>query len=1079
MNIRTLAIVVLLIISFNALSQSSLKYNGEQLSFERAVMLYEKGHYSPAQKLFADIVDMKGEEYSSYRDDAAYYHALCAINLFNKDAEYLIEHFINSHPESYNVNDAAFEMANYQFQKKRYKKALEWYEQVDRLNLSPEANNEYWFKLGYCHFARKDYDKASKSFYEIKDKPGFYNPMAEYFYSHIKYMNGQYQTALMGFQELEDNPLFANIVPYYIIQIYYLQDKYEDIISYAPPMLEKVSGERTAEISRIIGDAYYKTDNFDEAIVYLEKSYDIVQNASDFDMYQLGYAYYRTQNYNKAAELFQDVVSMDDTLSQNASYHLADCYVRLGNKKSAQMAFASASRMDYNPEISEDALFNFAKLSYELDFTPFNEAIKAFNKYIQKYPNSPRLDEAYEYLLQAFVSTKNYSGAIDVIEKIQNRTPKIDEAYQRITYLRGLELFINLKYGEAIKMFDKSLEYSQYNSETEAYCIYWKAEANYRQENYNKAIPLYTQFLESRGAVNTNEFATAHYNLGYAYFMQKKYNEAGSWFRKYEKQYQGTPDKIINDALNRIGDCYYINRDYAPATDYYKKSAVMGVFDSDYALYQMGLAYGGQKKPQEKVWSLTRLVNEHPKSEYLGYAYYEIGKTYSTMLQKPDSAIIYLHNFSQNYPNSPQVKTALADLGSIYYNKRQFDLALATYKSIISKYPNSNEASEANDMIKTIYVEMNDPDAYIDYANTEVPGMIVTTDEQDSMTYVAAKRLYMEKEYEEALASFEKYITKFPEGKYSLDANFYYAELLFYFEKPHDALSSYQYVADRPVDMYTEESTLKAAGILYEMENYSEAFKYYRQLEQIAQKKNNILIARLGIMRSTDNLKLYEELLDACDAVIETDKVGQEIIREANFKKAYAYYQLENWMPAHNLYLSLSTEVSSYQGAEAKYRQAEIMYKMGRDTIAEEIVYEFAGLNSPHAFWMAKSFMLLSDIFYDRDDYFQAKHTLQLVLDNYTNQTDGIIDEAREKLSVILDAEKAKQDADAFLKMSFEDENNDEYERLIGNDEDNLPENSEVQNDEELPADDNEVETPVGEDDLKNDTDNNENTDKE
>ncbi|MDY0160461.1 MAG: tetratricopeptide repeat protein [Bacteroidales bacterium] len=1036
MNIRTLAVVLLLIIiSLNALSQSSLKYNSTHLDYDRAVMLYEKGHYSPAQKIFAKIVGMQGEEYSSYRDDAEYYHALCAINLFNMDAEYLIEHFINSNPESYNSNDAAFELANYQFQKKKYRRALEWYEKVDRLSLSPEANNEYWFKLGYCHFARKDYDKASKAFYEIKDKQGFYNPLAEYFYSHIKYMNGQYQTALLGFQELEDNSLFANIVPYYIIQILYLQDKYEEIMSYAPPMLEKVSGERTAEISRIIGDAYYKTDNFDEAIVYLEKSYDIVKNTSDLDVYQLAYAYYRTQNYNRAAELFQDIGSIDDTLSQNASYHLADCYVRLGNKKSAQLAFASAARIDYNPEISEDALFNFAKLSFELDYTPFNEAIKAFNQYINKYPNSERLDEAYEYLLQAFVNTKNYKGAIDVIEKIQHRTPKIDEAYQRICYLRGLELFINLKYNEAVKMFDKSLSYAQYNSKIEAYCIYWKAEANYRQEDFNKAIKLYTEFLESRGAVNTSEFATAHYNLGYAYFMQKKYNEAGNWFRKYEKQYKGEPNKAVNDALNRIGDCYYINRDYAPATDYYKKSALMGIFDADYALYQMGLAYGGQKKPQEKVWSLTRLVDEHPKSEYIGYAYYEIGKTYSTMLQNPDSAVVYLQHFSQNYPNSPQVKIALADLGSIYYNKRQFDKALATYKSIIANYPNSEEASVANDMIKTIYVEMNDPDAYIDYANTEVPGMIVTPNEQDSITYVSAKKLYLEKDYENALKSFEKYVNKFPDGKYSLDANFYLAELLFYFERPEDALESYKFVADRPVDMYTEESTLKTAGILYEIENYNDALKYYRQLEQIAQKKNNKLIARIGIMRCTHNLGMYEELITACEVVIETDKVEQEVIREANFKKANAYYQLERWMPAYNLYLSLSTEVTSYQGAEAKYRQAEIMYKMGRDTLAEEIVYEFAGLNSPHAYWMAKAFMLLSDIFYDRDDYFQAKHTLQLVLDNYANETDGIKDEARDKLAVILDAEKAKQDADEFLKMSFDEEENDEYDKLIGDEE--------------------------------------------
>jgi TolA-binding protein len=1077
MNFKILASALFLFACTISFSQSSLKYHSTEYRFERATMLYKQEQYSAAQKMFAQIVAMPGVEYSSYRDDAAYYHALCAMELFNQDAEYLIEYFINTHPESYNVNDASFEMANYQFTKKRFKKALEWYEKVDRLSLSPESNNEYWFKSGYCLFARKDYDKASKAFYEIKDKPGFYSPMAEYFYSHIKYMNGQYQTALLGFKKLETNELFANIVPYYIIQIYYLQNKFEEIITYAPPMLDKVNGERTAEIARIIGEAYYRTDNFENAIPYLEQYRNAVNNTNDFDAYQLGYAYYRTKDYDKATKLLESVISMDDTLSQNASYHLADCYIRQGNKKSAKLAFASAAKMDYNPDISEDALFNYAKLCYEMDLSPFNEAIKAFNRYINEYPNSKRLDEAYEYLLQAFVNTKNYSGAIDVIEKINNRTHKIDEAYQRICYLRGLELFINLEYSQAIQSFNKSLEYKQYNQQIKADCIYWKAEANYRLNNYEKAISLYTEFIQSSGSINLSEFSTAHYNLGYAYFKQKKYTEAGNWFRKYEKQYNGEPNNMINDALNRIGDCYYINRDYEPATDYYKKSALMGIFDADYALYQMGLAYGGQKKPQEKVWSLTRLVKEHPSSDFIGYAYFEIGKTYNTMLHQPDSAITYLNFFTQNFPNATQVKTALADLGSIYYNKRKLDLALNAYKSIITRYPQSEEASVANDMIRTIYVEMNDPDAYVDYANNEVPGMVVSPDEQDSITYISAKRLYIAEDFEQALKSFEKYLTQYPEGKYSLDAHFYYAELLFFYERSQEALESYRHVADLPVDMYTEESTLKAAGILYDNEAWGDALHYYTQLESIAQKKSNKLIARIGIMRCTYNLEHYEDVILACDAVIATDKVSEELKREANYKKANANYYLKNWMPAFNLFGTLSTEVSSFQGAEAKYRQAEIMYNMGRDTLSENIIYEFAEMNSPHGFWLAKSFMLLSDIFYEREDLFQAKHTLQLVIDNYSNETDGIKEEARAKLSVILDAEKALQETDNFLKMSIDlggDE--DGYENLIDEDTDLESEETEITSPENLPES-NEINNTDNNNTIENDT--NDNSDKE
>ena len=33
--------------------------------------------------------------------------------------------------------------------------------------------------------------------------------------------------------------------------------------------------------------------------------------------------------------------------------------------------------MDFDQSIKEDALFNYAKVTYELSYTPFNEAIRA------------------------------------------------------------------------------------------------------------------------------------------------------------------------------------------------------------------------------------------------------------------------------------------------------------------------------------------------------------------------------------------------------------------------------------------------------------------------------------------------------------------------------------------------------------------------------------------------------------------------------------------------------------------------------------------------------------------------------
>lgn len=82
--------------------------------------------------------------------------------------------------------------------------------------------------------------------------------------------------------------------------------------------------------------------------------------------------------------------------------------------------------------------FQYAKITYELDYSPFNEAIKAFDRYITEYPNSEKNDVAYDYLVKVFMTTRNYKDALVSLEKIKVKSPAIKKAYQRVALNRGL-----------------------------------------------------------------------------------------------------------------------------------------------------------------------------------------------------------------------------------------------------------------------------------------------------------------------------------------------------------------------------------------------------------------------------------------------------------------------------------------------------------------------------------------------------------------------------------------------------------------------------------------------------------------
>jgi len=1053
LRIKSVGVLVFVFVSIVVSAQRTGKYNELEFTYQTAMELYEKGMYVPAQKKFSEVLLHDGKEHSSYKDDAAYYIALCSMHLFNYDAEYQLQSFIENHPESYNNNNAAFQMANYHFRNRKYKKAVQWYEKTQRMELSGDEQSEYFFKLGFSHFARKDFDRAAKAFYETKDAETIYGPMSLYFYSHIKYISRQYQTALNGFLILEKQSSFASIAPFYISQIYFMQEKYDELISYAPALLDSVSGARAAEISKLLGESYYRTGKYEESIPYLNTYMRNTASISDFDYYELGFAYYNIKDYENAANSFKKITNMKDTIGQNAAYHMGDCYLEMDELVKARRSFETASLYNFNPVIKEDALFNFAQLCFELSLSPFNEAITAFSQYIQEYPNSIRIDQAYDYLIAAFMSTENYAGAIKTIEKMPNRNPKIDEAYQRLAYYRGLEYFIELKYDNAIVMFDKSLDYQIYDKEIAALCHYWKAEGNMRLGKDEKAIAQFKEFVSATGSVSLEEYGKAHYNLGYAYFEKKQYAVANSWFRKFEMQPGFENTKLLNDALNRIGDCYYIDKEFGPASNYYKKAADIGKIESDYTLYQMALSFGGQKDYQKKIWSLRRLVNEHPESEYVGNAHFEIGRTYHTSLHNADSAKYYYDRLINNYPNSSMKKAAMSSLGSIYFNQKNLSKALEIYKSVMAEFPNTEEAAHANDMIREIYLAQGNPEEYIEYA-----GDNITENEQDSIMWTAARNLYGEKKYNEALISLSSYLGKFPNGRYYIEANYFKAELHYYFEEKDPALLCYRVVADASRGNYTEESTIKAASILFDKEEWEQAFAYYEKLYPIAENKSTKLLSAVGRLRCSYNVQDWDNVIESAADVIENEKSNDEQRRESHYKMAKAYYAKENNVRALGLFETLAQEVVSYEGAEAKFRVADINFQMGKDSIAENLIYEFAQMNSPQAYWLAKSFILLSDIYYKKGDNFSAKHTLQTVLSNYKNETDGIKDEASGKLTIILDEEQSQQTEEDVLdlKINLLDEDSEDSELFEEDDEIGLPKPAEL--DDELKVEEKEQE---------------------
>ncbi len=994
------------VFAFKAFTQKSTIYTHSNTTYNSALELYDKEKFSAAQEKFLQVLNNTEDKKSEVALNAMYYHALCGLELFNTDAENLLIEFIYAYPESPKVKLAYFHLGRYKFRKKKYDEALEWFAKMDLYDLSEKDLAEYHFKKGYSFFMEENYDEASKSLYEIKDADTKYTSAARYYYAHIAYLQKKYEPALQTFLSLSNDNKFGPIVPYYITQIYYLQEKYDKVIEYAPSLLDSAMAKRAPEIARILGDAYYRTNKYEEAIPYLERFQKEKPYLSKReDKYQLGYAYYKTNQCEQAVDWLKKSIAKDDSLTQTAHYHLAECYLKLNEKKYAKSSFRIASDLDFDPQIKEDALFSFAKISYELSMHPYNDAIKAFEEFINTYPNSTKLNNAYEFLVAVYFTTKNYKAALASLENIQNMNAQLEEAYQKIAYYRGIELFNNRKYQEAIVHFNKSDKY-QINEKVKADNSYWRAEANYRLAKYELAINEYKKYLFEPAAIANNDINKAHYGIGYSYFKLKEYKNANPWFRKYVQTAGNEKSKVQNDALNRIGDCFYIQKDYKAAIEYYDKATMLGLGKVDYSLYQSAITNGVIGNYQEKNNLLETLISQKKGTHLLDDAVFQLGKT-QLVLNQNEKALSNFQLLINEHPNSPYLSESLIQEGLIHYNKKEDDKALVSFKRVVNEFPKTDEANEALQKIKKIYIDKGQLSDYENYL-TSIGGADSSAMVMDADYFEVAENVYMNGDCNKAVNELTKYLEKYPNGQNKLTAHFYKADCEYRSGFENEALMDFTYIIEQPKNKFTEVALLKAGELNTNLGKTEDALNCYSKLEYLADVPANVFKAQVEQMRLNYQLGNNEETIKYCELIIDKDIDDANLITEAHLLYGKAVMAKDDYNLALKELITAAGSSNEF-GAEAKYNVAYIFYLRGEYDKCETEVFSLIKKFPSYDYWIGKTLILLADNYVAKEDLFQAKVTLKNVVDN--SKYPELVNTANEKLQIIEQQEASQRKA--------------------------------------------------------------------
>ena len=809
----------------------------------------------------------------------------------------------------------------------------------------------------------------------------------------MAYDKDDYKEATKYFDQISGEEKYKEKLSYFQADMNFKLGNFQKAIDLGKAAMAKSSALEKSELNKIIGESYFNLKKYNEALPYLKEYKGKKGKWNNTDFYQLGYTYYQQKDYENAISQFNKIIAGKDFVSQNAYYHLGESYMKLDKKQEALNAFKNASEMDFDKKIQEDANLNYAKISYEIG-NSYQSVPDVLSTFLTKYPNSPSKTEIENLLINSYITSKNYIGALALLEK--NKNPENRLAYQKVTFYRGLELFTDGNYKEAQKLFVKSIK-EQKDAKFTARATFWKAETEYVTDNFNEALLSFKQFEGMTEAKNTPEFKNLNYNIAYCYFKQKEYDKAGDYFDDYIAN--SKEDKIrLNDSYLRLGDSRFVTSKYFPAMEAYNKAIELKSVDADYAAFQKAISYGFVSKNDKKIEDFNKFLTNFKTSKYRDDALFELGNTYVTE-NKTDLAIKTYDQLLSEFKNGSFAAKSVLRQGLVYYNSNKDDQAIAKFKKVAADYPKSPEALEAVATARLIYVDNGKVDEYASWVRT-LDFVEVSDSELDNDTYEAAEKQYLQNNTKQAITTLSGYLTSFPNGIHSLKANFYLAQSYYTDGLPNNAIPNYENVIAKSRSEFTEQSLARLCEIYLKKDDFTKAIPVLKRLESEADFPQNITFAQANLMRVYYAQKDYPNSVIYADKVLNNPKTDNKVKSDAQIIIARSAIKTGDEDKAKVAYAKLQTIAKGELAAEALFYDAYFKNKDGKFAESNKIVQKLSKEYSGYKYFGAKSLVVMAKNYYGLKDSYQSTSILSSVIENFTEFPD-VVKEAQTELDNI------------------------------------------------------------------------------
>lgn len=934
-------------------------------------------------------------------EESMFINAYSAAQANPADARKGLQDFLERYPRSV-YSDRAMAMLGTACSKAGdYSEALVWFSNVDMDNLSESDFDQATLYYAVALLEKGQYDEALVKLSILREKKCYASEL-KYYTAYLDYCQGNLDKAEDGFKACLDEKGFEERSLLYLTEISIRRQKFEEALKLVDILLEE-AGDPAIELEaeRLSGESWYGLESWSQADEMLTSYVLSAGDVRPMDLYELGMANYFLGDYERAIEYLSKMPDEQDAMLQNAILYTGLANLVIGNTDAARLSFEQASNMDFDSSVTEQALYNYAMLIQESSFSPFNESVTSWERFINEFPESEFAEKAASNLVESYLSTSSYEAALASIAKIKNPSGKILSAKQQLLYRRGTELYAGADYPEAQKCMTGVTQLALYNQQLASEAYFWRAESYFRSGSYREAAADYSKCRSTSKDKSSSTYGMSLYGLGYTSYRLSDWNSAISQFSEFISMRSSLkPDNaVLSDAYMRVGDCNFYKKDYDAAYSNYGQAMKIQPSSGDYALYRMAMAKGLQQDYASKAQLLQRLTVDYPQSDYVVQALYEQGRAYMQQ-EKTDDAIKSFSSIVSDWPQTDLGRRAAAEIASAYYQTDRTEQAIEAYKNVVSKYPGSEEAKLALQDLRSIYVENGQIDSYAAFVaglGSEAP---MQAAEMDSLSYVSAERQFSRGNTAQAKTAFLKYLEQYPTGVYAVNSHYYLGRIFQDADDYDKALSHYMVAAENEHSRYSTEALRLASAFAFDKGKYETACdNYLRLLDRTADgeiRREALTRAVISSFKEQD----YETVLMYADLALDL-RLDAAMQNEMNYCKAKALLAGNTKADAEKPLKTLSADARTEYGAESSYLLAQLYYDLGRYDDAQTAAMAFIKGGSPHAYWLARTFIVLSDVYVKQDKLVEAKQYLLSLRQNYKEKDDieSMIDSRLEKLN--------------------------------------------------------------------------------